>query len=142
MSKFGLVFLEPARFDGRAVVSGDVLGVTIDVEGNRQHMTVNGIVPNPLACIALHARFICMATLVRSCEPTLGFVGRWARGAKTISSICAATIPVGVIALIPISVETIYPWAVTLEVAEGCFVILQSVPRGNHARHMVNPRGE
>ncbi len=31
LSEFGLVFLESARFDGRAVLSRDVLGVTIDV---------------------------------------------------------------------------------------------------------------
>ncbi len=31
LAKFGLVFIEPARFDGRAFGSGDVLGVTIDV---------------------------------------------------------------------------------------------------------------
>jgi hypothetical protein len=33
-------------------------------------------VPNPLACVALHARFVCAGTLVWPCEPTLGFVGR------------------------------------------------------------------
>jgi hypothetical protein len=141
LSKFCLIFLEPARFDGRAFVSGDVLGISIDVEGDCQHIAVNGVVPNPLACIALYARFVCAATLVRPCEPTLGFVGRWARGAKTVSSVCAAVIPVGMVASIPIALKMIYPWAVALEVTEGCFVILRSVPRGNHAHHTVNPRG-
>ena len=140
LSKFGPVFLEPARFDCRAVISGDVLGVSINVEGDCQHITVNGVMPNPLACIKLYAKFVCAATLIRPCEPTLGFVGRWVRGAKTVLSFCAAVIPVGIVASIPIAGKTIYPWAVSLEVAEGCFVILRSVQRGIHAHHMVNPR--
>ena len=96
---------------------------------------------NHLACITLYARFVCAATFVWPCEPTLGFVRRWARGAKTVASFGASAIPVGVVASIPISVKAIYLWGVALEVAEGFFVILRSIPRGIHARHMVNPRG-
>ena len=94
--------------------SRDIFGVPVDVEGVCQHITVDSIVSNPLACVALHARFVCAATLVRPREPTLGFVGRRAGGAKPVATLSAAAVPVGVVTAIPISVKAMKSWGVAL----------------------------
>jgi hypothetical protein len=89
----------------------------------------------------LHARLVCAATLVWRCEPTLGFVRRRAWGAKPVATFSADAVPVGIVAAILISVKAMESWGVALEVAEGCFVILRSIPRGIHTCHTVDPRG-
>ena len=40
-----------------------------------------------------------------------------------------------------IFIKAMNPWGVALEVAEGCFVILRSIPRGIHACHTADPWG-
>ena len=114
LAEFGPVFIESARFDGRAVGSRDIFGVPVYVEGDRQHIAVDSIVPNPLARVALHTRFVWAAALVWPCVPTLGFVGRRAWGAKPIATFSAAAVPVGVVAAIPISVKAMKSWGVAL----------------------------
>jgi hypothetical protein len=114
LANFGPVFIEPARFDGGAVGSRDILGVPVDVEGDRQHIAVDSVVPNPLARVALHARFVRVAALVWLCVLTLGFVGRRAWGAKPVATFSAAAVPVGVVATIPISVKAMESWGVAL----------------------------
>ena len=114
LAKFGSVFIKLARFDGRVIGSRDIFGVPVDVEGDRQHIAVDSVVPNPLARVALHARFVCAAALVWPCVPTLGFVGRRAWGAKPVATFSAAAVPVGVVAAIPISVKAMESWGVAL----------------------------
>ncbi len=140
LAEFGPVFIEPARFDGRSFGSRDIFDVPVNVEGDRQHIAVASVVPNPLACVALHARFVCAATLVRPSEPALGFVGRRAGVAEPGATLSTAAVPVGVVAAITISIQAMKSWGVALKVAEGCFIILRIIPRGIQACHTADPR--